>query len=169
MDLSTMFSADRVDDMHARLLMMAEDLGVPFYPQQHAPSTKKALAVSELARREGVLDGWREAAMTAHWEHGRDLEDEAVLRELATQAGLDPDQALAFLDSDEVPGLLREQRLEAQRWGATGIPTWFVLPDGWTPADGVPETGPRPVKVVGCQPLELVVRAAELAGATPRR
>lgn len=163
-----MFSQDQVDGMHARLLMMAEDLGVPFSPRLHAPSTKKALALAELARREGKLDGWREAGMVAHWQEGRDLEDEAVLRDLAAQADMDPDTAIAFLDSPEVPDLLEQQRVEAYRWGVTGIPTWFVLPAGWTPQDGVPETGPRPVKVVGCQPLELVVRAAELAGATPR-
>ena len=76
--------------------------------------------------------------------------------------------AIAFLDSPEVPALLKQQRVEAYRWGVTGIPTWFVLPDGWTPEDGIPDEGPRPVKVVGCQPLSVVTRAAELAGATPR-
>lgn len=162
-----MFPAAAVDAMHARLQQVAEGLGVPFTPRTHAPSTKPALAISAYARREGRLTPWREAAMNAHWRDGRDIEDRAVLRELAEQAGLDADAAIAFLDAPEVPALLRAQREEAHAWGVTGIPTWFMLPEGWTPEAGLPEHGPRPVRVVGCQPLEVVERAAKLAGAEP--
>lgn len=165
---SRMFAPAQVAAMHARLSAVAADLGVPFTPRDHAPSTKKALALSEYARGQGRLDAWREAAMGAHWQDGRDLEDPAVLRELAAAAGLDPDEALAFLDDPSVPGLLDAQRAEARAWGVTGIPTWFLLPAGWRPEDGLPETGPRPVRVVGCQPWEVVERAAEMAGAAPR-
>ena len=168
MSLSQMFRSDQVDAMHARLLMTAEDLGVPFSPRLHAPSTKKALALTELARRQGKLDAFREVGMMAHWLDGKDIEDEAVLRELAIESGLDADAAIAFLDDPEVPAILHAQRVEAHQYGVTGIPTWFILPAGWEPEHGVPETGPRPVRVVGCQPLEVVVRAAEMAGATPR-
>ena len=162
-----MFPEPQVDAMHARLQQVADDLGVPFEPRMHAPSTKKALALSEHARRAGRLDAWREAAMDAHWRDGRDIEDPAVLRDLATDAGLDPDAAMAFLDGAEIPALLHAQRAEAHQWGVTGIPTWFLLPDGWRPEHGVPDSGPRPVRVVGCQPMEVVERAAKLAGATP--
>lgn len=163
-----MFQRSAVQGMHARLAEVAEGLGVPFSPRMHAPNTKKALAISELARRQGKLDGWREAAMDAHWFHGRDLEDEAVLRDLAEQVALDPDDVIAFLDTPEVPGLLQAQRIEAYRWGVSGIPTWFMLPAGWTPGEPWDEDGPRPVRVVGCQPLEVVEQAARMAGATPR-
>ena len=170
MDIGTMFPPDKVQAMHARLAAVADGMGVPYHPRPHAPSTKPALALSEYARRQGRLDAWRELAMNAHWAEGRDIEDPDVLRELATAAGLDPDAALAFLDDPEVPQILLAQRVEAQRWGVTGIPTWFILPDGWEPAHGMPPEGqPRPVKVVGCQPLEVVERAARLTvgGPTP--
>ena len=106
--------------------------------------------------------------MAAHWRDGRDLEAPEVLSDLAVEAGLDPAQALAFLEAPEVPRILEAQREEARRWGVTGIPTWYLLPEGWTPEDGVPPSGPRPVRVVGCQPMEVVNRAAELAGAALR-
>ena len=61
--------------------------------------------------------------MNAHWRDGRDIEDREVLGELAAQAGLDPADALAFLDSEEVGPILDAQRQEAMRWGVTGIPT----------------------------------------------
>jgi predicted DsbA family dithiol-disulfide isomerase len=107
--------------------------------------------------------------MDAHWRDGRDLEDRAVLAELLAAAGLDPAEAFRFLDAPEVPGLLRAQREEAHRWGVTGIPTWFILPTGWKPGDPRPPQGaPQPVRVVGCQPMEVVERAARIAGASPR-
>lgn len=169
LDIARMFPPAQVDAMHARLVDVARGLGVPFTPQPHAPSTKPALAISELARRKGVLDAWRALAMDAHWQQGRDLEDEATLRELATAAGLDPDEALAFARGPEAGPVLVAQREEAARWGVTGIPTWFMLPAGWSPGDPRPEPGqPVPVRVVGCQPLEVVERAARMAGATPR-
>lgn len=163
-----MFPRASVDAMHARLQSVADDMGVAFSPREHAPSTKSALAIAAFARREGRLAEWREAAMNAHWRDGRDIEDRAVLAELAAAAGLDPQRAVDFLDDPAVPGILQAQRIEAHQWGVTGIPTWFMLPEGWTPEQGVPETGPRPVRVVGCQPAEVVERAAQLAGARPR-
>ncbi|MCB9745780.1 MAG: DsbA family protein [Alphaproteobacteria bacterium] len=166
-DIRRMFPADRVAVMHARLREVAEGFGLPFSPPMHAPNTRKALAISALAREQGRLDAWREAAMNAHWRDGQDIEDPEVLGGLAQASGLDPAAALAFLESPEVPRLLAEQRAEAARWGVTGIPTWFMLPEGWAPMTPWPQGGPRPVRVVGCQPMEVVERAARMAGATP--
>lgn len=168
MDLSQMFPASKVREMQARLQDVADGLGVEIHARDHAPSTKPALALSEFARQHGRLDAFRSLAMDAHWKEGRDIEDRAVLRDLAESAGLDADAAIAFLDDAAVPQLLRRQREQAQAWGVTGIPTWFMLPDGWEPEHGIPESGPRPVRVVGCQPLEIVEKAAGMAGATPR-
>jgi predicted DsbA family dithiol-disulfide isomerase len=168
MDVRRMFPEAQVQAMFARLRQVAEGMGVPFDPPMHAPNTKRALAISEHARAEGKLDAWREHTMDAYWQHGRNIEDEAVLRELASASGLDADTAMAFLDQPQVPQLLMDQRLEAQRWGVNSIPTWFVLPSGWSPEEPWPEDHPdKPVRVVGCQPMEVVERAAKMAGARP--
>ncbi len=168
-DIRTMFPPARVEAMFDRLREVAEGMGVPFSPPMHAPNTKRALAISEHARAEGELDAWREVAMDAYWQHGRDIEDEAVLRELAQASGLAPDAAVAFLERPEVPQLLLDQRVEAQRWGVNSIPTWFVLPTGWSAERPWPEDHPdKPVRVVGCQPIEVVERALRMAGAQPR-
>lgn len=163
-----MFRPAQVEQMQARLQQVGDSLGVPFHPREHAPSTKRALALSAFAERHGKLDAFREGAMDAHWAEGRDIEDLSVLRDVAESAGLDGEAAMASLSAPDVPALLSQQRAEARAWGVTGIPTWFMLPSGWKPEHGVPESGPRPVKVVGCQPLEVVERAARLAGAVER-
>lgn len=162
-----MFPRHVLDRMHGRLQKVADDFGVPFKTSPHAPNTKRALALSAWAAEQGQLDAWRAHAMDAYWKDGRDLEDDGVLRELLTASGLDATAGLAFLDDPSVPDLLRAQREDAHRWGVTGIPTWFMLPDGWSPGDPRPETGPKPVMVVGCQPMEMVERAAVMAGADP--
>ncbi len=167
MDVARMFPKPAVDAMYARLQSVADDFGVPFSPPPHAPSTKPALALSEYARRRGKLSEWRTLGMDAYWKEGLNLEDPALLRDLLVQAGLDADDAMTWLDDPEVPGLLSAQRQDAQRWGVTGIPTWFMLPAGWNPGDPSPESGPKPVRIVGCQPLNVVEQAAQIAGARP--
>ena len=155
--------------MHHRLSEVGASLGVPFTPRPHAPSTKPALLLSEFARDHGQLDAWREAGMNAHWRDGRDIEDRDVLGELLTEVGLDVDAAWAAVDSDEAPRILHRQRNQATQWGVTGIPTWFLLPAGWSFGDPRPADGePQPIRVVGCQPMEVVLQAAERAGARLR-
>ncbi len=164
-----MFPPARVEEMHRRLTEVGASLGVPFTPRPHAPSTKPALLLSEHAREHGKLDAWREAGMNAHWRDGRDIEDRTVLGELLNEVGLDATAAWAFVDSDEAPRVLHRQRTQAMQWGVTGIPTWFLLPAGWSLGDPRPPEGaPQPIRVVGCQPMEVVLAAAAQAGALPR-
>ncbi len=173
MDLSTMFPPEMVKGMHARLQQVADDLGVTIRPQARAPSTKPALVLSAYARTHGALDAFREHTMDAYWRDGLDIEDRGVLRQLCIKSGLDPDDAMGFLDGEQAPHILLAQRREAMQWGVTGIPTWFMLPTGWSPEGAGPDDdddddGPRPVRVVGCQPLDVVEQAAQMAGARLR-
>ncbi len=164
-----MFAPDQVEAMHRRLTDVGASLGVPFTPRPHAPSTKPALLLSEFAREQGRLDAWREAAMNAHWRDGLDIEDRTVLDQLLAATGLDASAGWAFVDRPDAPRLLHRQRAEAMQWGVSGIPTWFLLPPGWSLGDARPPDGePQPIRVVGCQPMEVVLAAAERAGAALR-
>jgi predicted DsbA family dithiol-disulfide isomerase len=119
---------------------------------QRTPNTRKALAVAEWARDQGKLHAFRRAAMNAHWREGRDLEDDAVLADLARGAGLDPERAVAAASDPVYVARVDAMGSEAARAGVTGIPTFFI--------------GDR--KVVGCQPYEVVAAQAEAAGALRR-
>jgi len=166
--IEKMFPRTMIDATHTRLRKLADELGVPFMPVSHMPNTKKALALSAFAQRRGKLTEWRTETMFAHWRDGRDIGDMEVLNDLLEKCGLDTDDADRFLESSEVIHLLHAQRVEASRWNVTGIPTWFALPDGWTPGSTWPEDGPQPVRVVGCHPYTEVEQAIQQAGATPR-
>jgi 2-hydroxychromene-2-carboxylate isomerase len=91
--------------------------------------------------------------MDAYWRDGLDLEDDAVLRGIATEAGLDPDAALGAADDAAYLARVDALRDEAHDRGVMGIPNVLV--------------GDQ--RIVGCQPYERFAAAAEAAGARPRR
>lgn len=116
------------------------------------PNTRCALAIAEYAREQGKLLAFRDAAMHAHWREGKNLEDEEDLRALALRAGLDPEAAIQALGAEQYLQRVDAIREEASQIGVTGIPTLIIGRYG----------------VVGCQPYEALVQAAERAGARRR-
>jgi predicted DsbA family dithiol-disulfide isomerase len=151
--LSALFPGTDLNVLHARTREFAAQFGVTgFEPPNRLVNTRRALAVAELARDQGVLAKYRQAAFDAHWRRGQNLEDDGLLRALAQNAGLDPAAALAAADSPEYLGRVDARQLQAKRDGVTGIPTLNVG-DQW---------------IVGCQPFESMARVVERAG-VPRR
>lgn len=139
----------------ARQRSMAEfagRFGVEMGYPDRAPNTRKALAVAEYARDHGKLRELWDAAMDAHWLHGRDLTDDGVLRALAEAVGLDPVEAVAAASDAAVLLRLDSLRDRAAEAGVSAIPA-FLIGDQ---------------RIVGCQPYEQIARAAENAGARRR-
>jgi predicted DsbA family dithiol-disulfide isomerase len=158
LDLRARFGS-RLDEMHAHLRGVAEKLGVEMKFPARTPNTRRALAIAELARDQGRLQQWRDAAMDAHWLHGRDIEDDATLRALATDAGLDPDAAIAATADPALRARVAAMGEEAARYGVTGIPSWVFVPGA---------AGRPGVRVVGCQPYEVLQAACMQAGVERR-
>lgn len=124
------------------------DLELP----DHMPNTRRALAIAEYAREQGKLIAFRDAAMHAHWREGKNLEDEKDLRDVTLRAGLDSEAALQSMTAEQYLQRVDAIREEATTVGVTGIPTLILGRYG----------------VVGCQPYETIVQAAERAGARRR-
>lgn len=157
MALSRLFPGRNVAAMHTQLAQFAAGFGVSMRLTDHLPNTRRPLAMAEHARDRDRLHPFREAAMEAHWSRGEDIERDDVLKRLADEAGLDPDAALAAADSPAMQARVDAMGEEARAWGVSGIPTYFLLPDGWSPGDAPPTNGARPVKIVGCQPYETLL------------
>jgi predicted DsbA family dithiol-disulfide isomerase len=168
MPLSKLFPNRNLGAMHAQMAQFAAGFGVEMRFSDRLPNTRRPLALAEHARSQGKLHPFRDAAMDAHWLRGVDIESDGVLKELAAQAGLDPDAALAAADSPEMQARVDAMGEEAKRWGVTGIPTYFLLPKGWSPGDPPPTDGSRPVRIVGCQPYEQVLAGCMRAGVDRR-
>jgi predicted DsbA family dithiol-disulfide isomerase len=101
-----------------------------------------------------------EALMSAYFEEARALSDHAVLREIATQAGLDRRRVNEVLTGDEYADAVRADVAQAASYGATGVP-FFVLEGQYAVSGAQPTevfaevleqvwdaTRPAPVQVV---------------------
>jgi predicted DsbA family dithiol-disulfide isomerase len=132
-------------------------------PPERLPNTRRAHAAAQLAREHGRLDDFRAAAFDAYWCEGRGLETDAELRDIARTAGVDEARAVAAASDPAFLARVDAARRMARAAGVTGIPTFELIPDA--------AAGPRasPARIVGCQPLEVLVEAARRAGATRRR
>ena len=64
--------------------------------------------------------------LEACWAEGRDVGDLRVLRTVAAELGLDPEEFLQSLTRPQVKEWLRTQTDEAMRRGVFGAPTFFV-------------------------------------------
>lgn len=159
MPLSTLFGGRPIKPMQDQLAQFARGFGVNMRFSERIPNTRRPLALAEYARQEGRLEPFRDATMDAHWQEGSNIEDSSVLMRLAESSGLNPEAALRAADSPEFQRRVDALGAEAKRWGVTGIPTYFLLPDGWEPGSPMPANGAKPVRIVGCQPYETVLAA----------
>jgi predicted DsbA family dithiol-disulfide isomerase len=92
-----------------------------------------------LGAERGIQDAVKERLMRAYFTEGSLMSDRETLIALAAEAGLDPDDARATLDSDRFADEVRADERDAQRLGISAVPT-FV-------AD-------RAIGVSGAQPAE---------------
>jgi predicted DsbA family dithiol-disulfide isomerase len=151
--LEQLFPGRSLPQMHAGTKRFAARFGVTdFEPPDRLQNSRRALAIAELARDLDHLEPFRQAAFNAHWRHGQDLEDDATLATIATEAGLDPARALEAADDPSLLARVDARQADARAHGVNGIPT-FVFGRSL---------------VVGCQPYEVLAAAAERAG-IPRR
>ncbi len=151
--LSEKFGAARLPQMREHMKQFAASFGITDMQfRDRSPNTRRALAIAELARDEGKLDAFRDLAMDAHWRRNMDLENEADLRTISTEAGLDPDQALAASTAPKFLARIDARREEANAVGVTGIPTFVIGNQA----------------LVGCQPYTVMEEFAEACGAKRR-
>ena len=124
------------------------EIGIP----DHVSNTRRVLAMTEYARDHGQLVAFRDVAMEAHWLHGKNLESDEDLREIASRVGLNPDEALAAGDSETYLQRVDAVRAQAATNRITAIPTFLF--------------GDR--RVVGCQSYDAVKKVASQAGLTKK-
>ena len=108
----------RIHAMQKNLQQFAHGFGVTDMKlRDRSPNTRRALAVAEYAREQGKLEAFRQRAMDAHWTQGKDLESDADLRALATEAGLDRRRRRRRFERSEVPRAHRRAPRAGRRSG----------------------------------------------------
>ncbi len=96
----------------------------------------------------GIQDAVKERLMRGYFTEGEAVGDRETLVRLGADAGLDPEEARATLESDAFADDVRVDEELARRMGIRGVP-YFVLN--------------RRFGVSGAQPAEILVQAFERA------
>lgn len=89
-------------------------------------NSRPALQAAEFAREHGRYPAMHQALFKAYWEEGKDVSDLAVLREVATTGGVDPDAMEAAVREDRYGDYLDARRQEAEDLMITGIPAHVI-------------------------------------------
>jgi len=103
-------------------------LGLPPFrmPDDFPINSLKANRLGLVAAEHGRIVPFSKATFRAAFVHGKDLNDPAVLAELARAAELEPEKVLPRLENQEIKDALRRNTEEAVSRGAFGAPTFFV-------------------------------------------
>jgi 2-hydroxychromene-2-carboxylate isomerase len=105
----------------------AHHYGVPFRFSSHFPAnTLKAMRLVVVGEQQGKAHEVVLSTFFAMWAEDQNLEDPAVLLEVARAAGLDPEAALAAIETQEVKDRVRANSEEAIARGVFGAPAFFV-------------------------------------------
>lgn len=99
-----------------------------------APNTIHAHRLSGFAQQKGKQQEITEGLFKAYFTEGKNLSDLSVLTEIATQAGLDPEETSAYLHSNQDVQEVRAFDQHIKRQGVQGVP--FFIVNGYAVASG---------------------------------
>ncbi|MBM3584215.1 MAG: DsbA family oxidoreductase [Alphaproteobacteria bacterium] len=151
-------SAVRARDLYAAIEEVGglEGIDFAFDRIRRTPSTVKAHRIIGHAEPGAPQDALVESLFRAYFTDGRDIGDDAVLLEVAGDAGLNPATVSAALDGDEGDRAVRGDNALAHAMGIGGVPCFIV--DGRYAIAGAQE--PEVMQ-------RLIEGVAAMTGATP--
>jgi predicted DsbA family dithiol-disulfide isomerase len=114
--------------VHDRTRATIEAAGLAFDPPDRIPNSRRALAVTELARERGLHEPVHARLMRAYWSEATDIGDTETLLDLVAEVGLDRDEAAAAVANGRYLERVLASTREAHRHGIHAIPA-FVLDD----------------------------------------
>ena len=120
--------AERTEQLLNQTQANARSEGLPmdFGRGQVKVSTFKAHRVLWLAGTLGVQDAVAEALFRAHFEHGQNLADNAVLAHAAAAGGIAPERVQAMLASDEGLDQVNAGLAQGRQLGISSVPTFVI-------------------------------------------
>jgi predicted DsbA family dithiol-disulfide isomerase len=125
------------------LSRMASEVGLELKTHDRLINSRPALQAAEFAREQGRFEPMHHELFKAYWDEGRDVSDTAVLKEVATRAGVDVAGMEAAIAADRYGDYLDARRAEAEELMINGIPA-HVIADRYL--------------VMGAQPYEVFER-----------
>jgi predicted DsbA family dithiol-disulfide isomerase len=135
--------------MMDNLRQMAEEDGLEIGDHRMTANSHRALLLAEAAKEMGSKVFYRlnERIYSAFFGEGRNIGDEAVLREIAIETGVNDDVVQQAWEDPRYENILTENLNAAIASQVTGTPTFFFGEE----------------RVTGAVPLQALLQAAERA------
>jgi predicted DsbA family dithiol-disulfide isomerase len=132
-------------EMNAYVVDMAAKSGLKYNMDIAVPANSfDAHRFTHFAQSKGKQDAAEEALFNAYFCQGKNVSDAAVLAELGVSIGLDGQEILDMLKTNQFKAEVEQDLYEAQQVGARGVP-FFVLE--------------RKYAISGAQPVDTFVSA----------
>ena len=113
----------RIEASQPRLKQMArEHYGVELKSGPFGIDSRTALIGDKYAESQGKGDAYHAATFRAYWQEGHNIEDRAVLLDIAQSVGLDANKFSAALDEPIYEDAVLFDIEEAQKFGLSGVP-----------------------------------------------
>jgi predicted DsbA family dithiol-disulfide isomerase len=118
----------RIGPMYAMLEHEAEEAGLPLHWPPRLPNTRRALATAEWVRRHQprAFPQLYRQLFEAHFAHGEDLEDPAVLDHHARESGVDVVALHNGIADRSAADAVAEAETLGRTWGVRGTPAWVI-------------------------------------------
>jgi predicted DsbA family dithiol-disulfide isomerase len=140
-------SVEQAREMEASMIATAAGEGLDYrFDIRRSANSFDAHRLIHLANEHGLGDAMKERLLAAHFTEGRLVSDPDELVALASEVGLDADEARAVLASDRFADAVRADEAAAQQIGISGVPTFLV---------------DRRIGVSGAQPPEVLLGLLE--------
>ena len=120
-------SREQAEAMNAQVAARAATVGLDLrFDGALVANTRDAHRLLHLARERGVQADVAARLFRAYFTDGRDIGAHGVLADLAVEAGLDRDEVLRFLATDDLAEAVDADIAWGRRLGISGVP-FFVL------------------------------------------
>lgn len=117
----------QVEQMLERVTEIAASVGLDYdFDKVVHTNTLRAHQVLHLAKAKGLQIEAKERLLKAYFEEGRNVARAEELADLGAEVGLDRDEILAALESEEFLPDVRADMTQARAYGISGVP-FFVI------------------------------------------
>ncbi len=134
------YPPERWEQMMANLARMGKEEGIVFARRTISANSHKALLLGEAAKGlgAGIFDALSERIFRAYFSEGKNIGDDAVLRAIATEAGISAETVEDAWSDPRYEDRLTAQGETALRLGITAVPTFAIgkwIVEGAVPTD----------------------------------
>ncbi|UIJ37685.1 DsbA family protein [Desulfobaculum bizertense] len=128
-ELLDKYLQEELDGFVRTLNSRGEELGIHYAPMHKSRNSHKALLAGEFARDNGAFYAFHQRVYVAYFTEDRDISSDAVLKECASDCGLDPVRMIQAVQDGRYEVRLADVKKEAKARDIQVAPT-FLLDDG---------------------------------------